>query len=156
MEPYVAPTSTIELVQRWLKRSRESQLAHYHMGEILSGRNKKLGIATITLTSITGLTSLLSKPPENLVLALGLASLTAAFLTSLQTFFKYEERAATHISSGAKYAATRRQLELIFASGVEPSNATLDEIRKELDSLAEKSPNVPKSTFEKAMKKDLA
>ncbi|MBI6605122.1 MULTISPECIES: SLATT domain-containing protein [Pseudomonas] len=156
MKPYIAPISTSELVQRWLKRSRESQFAHYYMAEILSSRNRKLGVSTITLTATTGLTSILSAPHDSLIFAIGIASLVAAFLTSLQTFFRYDERATSHLNAGAKYASTRRQLEVIAASGVVPTSVEIENIRKELDSLAERSPNIPKSIFEKAMKKDAA
>nr|WP_262384974.1 SLATT domain-containing protein [Pseudomonas fragi] len=144
------------MVQRWIKRSRESQFAHYYMADILSGRNRSLGLTIIVLTSLTGITSIVSKPPENLLIVLGLASLIAAFFTSLQTFFKYEERATSHLSAGAKYAAIRRKLELIFSAGTTPDNTLLDELRKELDSLAENSPNVPKAIFKKAIIKDIA
>lgn len=156
MNPYTAPATTSELIQRWLKRSRESQFAHYYMADILSGRNRSLGLLTIALTSLAGITSIISKPPENLMIVLGLTSLAAAFLASLQTFFKYEERATTHLTAGAKYAAIRRKLELVSSSEATPDITVLDEIRAGLDSLAEKSPNIPKKIFEKAMKKDEA
>lgn len=108
-------------------------------------------MATIALTSLTGITALVTTPPASLVIALGAASLLATFLTSLQTFFKYEERAALHLSFGAKYAAVRRQLEVIGASGIEPVTKDIEEIRKEIDRLAEQGPNIPKETHKKVI-----
>ncbi len=152
---YTAPTTPLELAHRWIMRARESQLGHYQMAETLALRHKILGISTIILTSAAGLTSVLSSPPDQrVVFLIGVASLAAAVFSSLQTFFKYEERANSHMTAGAKYATVRRELEHEYASGA-INNSAINELRLALDSLAEYSPNIPEHIFKKVLNKDV-
>lgn len=81
--------------------------------------------------------------------AVGGASVLAAVLASLQTFFKFSERAERHKTFAAKFGAVRRELETLHASGraaEEPSS--IDSLREKLDRLAEEAPAVPADVFE--------
>ena len=142
-----------QIIARWLKRARESQLSHHLMAEKLKHRNYILGITTITVTTITGATTLTTSLSELFKLFFGLASLTAAFLAGLQTFLKLDERANNHKAAAASYGSVRRLLEL--ASATNESNA-LDQLnvaKVELDKLAKESPSVSKKTLDEALKR---
>ncbi|MBF4207488.1 SLATT domain-containing protein [Pseudomonas donghuensis] len=148
---YQPPKNPIELLSRWNKRARESQFCHYYVAKKLHGKNVALGIAIILITTINGLTSIFSTPPKEFTIALGFLSLVATFLTSLQTFFKYEERSISHRNAGAKYGSARRYMEQLLSSNAEPSSQDTDTARKMLDGLAEASPSVSKSELQKSL-----
>jgi hypothetical protein len=78
-----------------------------------------------------------------------MASVTAAILTSLQTFLGYAEKAEKHRIAGAKYGAIGRELE-ILRSLPEVEVEKINDLRQRLDSLAEESPNNPLRIYNKA------
>jgi hypothetical protein len=91
------------------------------------------------------------KQPEPwLQITVGLASVAAALLASLQTFLGYSERAEKHRIAGAKYGALGRELEQLRASSATPSPEAISEVRKRLDDLAIESPNNPLAIYRKA------
>ena len=157
---YVPPQSQDELVLAWLRRARESQLAHYEMANILSRRGRMLGFPVILLTSMIG-TSVFSSIaiqsiPTAAKIVVGALSVTAVVLSSLQTFFGYSDRAEKHRNSAARFGATRRKLESVYATGQGVTDSQLLEIlRQELDSLAQESLHVPAYVFDKVQKNPL-
>jgi hypothetical protein len=91
------------------------------------------------------------KQPELwLQITVGLASVAAALLASLQTFLGYSERAEKHRIAGAKYGALGRELEQLRASDSPLSDDLISKIRKSLDDLAVESPNNPLPIYRKA------
>ena len=85
--------------------------------------------------------------------AVGGASVLAAVLAALQTFFKFAERAEHHKTFAAKFGAIRRELETLHASGraaQEPSFVNV--LREKLDRLAEEAPAVPSEVFDHIQK----
>jgi hypothetical protein len=78
--------------------------------------------------------------------ALGLVSIAAAVLASLQTFLSFAERANRHRITGAKYGAIRRALEKLKTVPPNDQDALrreLDAIQNAMDDLAENAPSVP-------------
>jgi len=76
----------------------------------------------------------------------GLLSVLAAVLASLQTFLRFSELAEKHRVAGARFAALKHEIELIIA--MPPSSQDkLREMLSELDQrwakLREDSPNIP-------------
>jgi hypothetical protein len=53
-EQYIPPKDQKELVLSWLRRARESQMAHYEMADRLSKKVKWLGVPVIILTVLVG------------------------------------------------------------------------------------------------------
>ena len=76
-------------------------------------------------------------------IVVGLASVAAAWLASLQTFLGYSERAEKHRIAGAKYGALGRELEQIRASDTTLTFDEISAVRKRLNDLAVESPNNP-------------
>jgi len=83
----------------------------------------------------------------------GLLSVLAAVLSSLQTFFKYSERAEKHRAFAARFGSVRRELEVLFAEGVASQERNyVGVLREKLDRLAEEAPHVPVSIFKEVQK----
>ncbi|MBC3493600.1 SLATT domain-containing protein [Pseudomonas taiwanensis] len=148
---YSPPQNPKELIERWNKRARESQFGHYHVSDKLHSRNLYLGLSIIIITSLNGIANLVSSPPKELTIVLGALSLVATFLTSLQTFFKYEERSIQHRTAAAKYGCSRRTMEQLLSFPTPPTQQQADKIRESLDALSADSPNVSKSELAKAL-----
>jgi hypothetical protein len=80
----------------------------------------------------------------------GLASVAAALLTSLQTFMSYAERAEKHRIAGARYGALGRELEQMKSSGGEYPPEVIAELRRRIDDLALEAPNNPLKIYKQA------
>ena len=145
------------MVLAWIRRTRESQMAHYEMANILSARERWLGVPVILITTVVGTSVFASLNAQVIAveakIAVGMFSVIAAVLSSLQTFFKYSERSDKHRSAGARFGAVRRKLEVIYAENTQcQEKHYIATLREELDRLAEESPHVPVTVFEKIQK----
>ena len=137
------------LVLEWIRRARESQIGHYSMADRLTACGRRLGLAVIGITAATGTSAFLSlvatavSPDVRIVI--GMTSLSAAVLASLQTFLRYGERAELHRRAGAQYGAVRRRLEAIHAADPRAHDpCALDAVRDELDHIAQNAPHLPR------------
>lgn len=153
MSPELEFRSSAEVLQRWLKRSRESQLSHQLMAEQLSSVHSWLGVLTIGITTIAGATTLLATLGEVSKVVLALFTLLAAILSSLQTFLKLEDRTSLHRLAGAGYGNVRRKLELAMTLESPEKEARLKEAESELNKLATESPSVSKRVYDAALKR---
>jgi hypothetical protein len=137
------------LLTDWFRRVRESQFIHYECGVWFSRLNFLLGIPTIVLSTAVGtavFASLESSGTGAQRILVGLVSIVAAVLASLQTFLRFSERADRHRATGSGYGAVRRSLEYLktFPPGDEDSlKRPFDEIRQQMDALAKEAPEVP-------------
>lgn len=144
---YRPPPDARTLVLEWTRRAREAQIRHYATADRLTGYGRRLGLAVIGITTITGTSAFLSLvatavSPE-LRVAIGMTSIGAAVLASLQTFLRYSERAELHRRAGAQYGAVRRRLETIHAADPEVHDAReIDIVRDELDHIAQNAPHL--------------
>lgn len=144
--------TTEQVLNDWYQRVRITQLAHYGSAEHFGKRKFALGVPAVILSALVGTTvfATLQKQPELwLQILVGLASVTAALLTSLQTFLGYNERAEKHRIAGARYGALGRELE-ILRTIKDVDISIINDIKKRLDDLAQESPNNPKSIYYKA------
>jgi hypothetical protein len=152
LRDYKPAIDTDSLLLKWIRRARESQMSHYDMANLLGRRNRGLGVSVIAITSLIGTGAFLSMIATGVSpwvrIMIGLVSVLASVMASLQTFLRYAERAEQHRAAGARYGAIRRRLEAIYARAPE-SRAAHDfvEIREELDRLAQEVPNVPTAVF---------
>ncbi|NHN79709.1 SLATT domain-containing protein [Azotobacter chroococcum] len=142
MANYTPPVDNDELAKRWLKRARESQLGHYAMVDSQSSKHVTLGLITIIITACLGITNVFTDLPEPFKIGLGILGLIASFVTAMQTFFQFEEKANSHRLAAIEYGKIRRKLEAAIASGIISTDLT-NEIRARLDELAANSPNIP-------------
>nr|MDQ5828128.1 SLATT domain-containing protein [Chloroflexota bacterium] len=106
-----------DVLNIWYKRVSKTQRAHYLSAGHFGRRSYGLGIPVIALTTFVGTSlfaTLQTGPEPWLQVLVGLASVLAAVLASLQTFLGYAERAEKHRVAGAKYGALGRELEALL------------------------------------------
>ena len=151
-------STSAQVLDDWYQRVAVTQRAHYLSADHFGARKYWLGVPAVVLSTIVGTSvfATVQKQPEFwLQITVGLASVLAALLTSLQTFLGYSERAEKHRIAGAKYGALGRELEQLRAMGNESSEQAMSEVRKRLDELAVESPNNPLPIYAKAGSKSL-
>jgi len=137
----------------WYTRVVNTQRAHYLSADYFQSRKYWLGIPAVILSTLVGTSvfaTVQNQPQLWLQIAVGLASVLAALLASLQTFLGYSERAEKHRIAGAKYGALGRELEQIRAFGPPISPEEMSSVRMRLDNLAVESPNNSVSIYKKA------
>jgi len=142
-----------DVLDEWYRRVAVTQVAHYISADHFGARRYWLGIPAIVLSTLVGTSvfAAIQKQPELWVqIVVGMASVAAALLASLQTFLGYSERAEKHRLAGAKYGALGRTLEQLRASETLPSLEDIASVRKRLDDLAIESPNNPLPLYRKA------
>lgn len=154
---YLPPDSQDDLILAWIRRARESQLAHYEMADILGKKGRWLGVPVILVTSAIGTSALASVAAELIPtwarVVTGVLSIFAAVLAGLQTFFNFADRADKHRVLGARYGTTRRKLEQVYARRDQTIDPQLLEIlRQELDSLAQDALHIPRRVFDRVQK----
>jgi hypothetical protein len=141
--------SSNKLMTDWFRRVRQSQHIHYACGNYFSRLNLYLGLPTIILSSIVGtavFASLDKQDIGNYKILVGMISIIAALLASLQTFLGFAERAEKHRVTSSGYAAVRRRIEMLKTfppKEQEPMERSLTDIKNEMDALANASPEVP-------------
>jgi hypothetical protein len=155
--PYEPPEDTRSLVLNWLDRARESQRRHYAMADQLTARGRRLGLAVIGITAATGTSAFLSlvatAVSPDLRVVIGLTSMSAAVLASMQTFLRYSERAELHRRAGARYGAVRRRLEALHAAHPQTADRRdIEVVREELDYIAQNAPHVSRRIVERSRK----
>lgn len=149
-------SSLKEVLDDWYKRVEATQRAHYLSADHFAYWNLWLGVPVIALSTVVGTSvfATIQKQPETSVqIAVGLCSVTAAVLASLQTFLGYAARAERHRVAGAKYGAIGRELEVLRACREEYAKETIDDVLERLEALALESPNNPQKIYERAKKR---
>lgn len=141
------------LLRHWRFRVHRVQVGHYEAGRIFELRHFWLGVPAVVMSTIVGTAVFASlgrfADEEAMLLpkiAVGLLSVTAAVLVSLQTFLRYAEQAGSHKTAGAKYAHIKHRLEMLAAMPPETDadlKAELDAIEAEWNQIREESPNLP-------------
>jgi hypothetical protein len=122
-------------------------MGHYEMATALEARSRWLGVPVIVISGLVG-TSVFASVAADVIpvqakLLVGALSVLAAVLSSLQTFFKFAERAEKHKTFGARFGAIRRELEVLHASGAAAGEPHyIGTLRERLDRLAEEAPAV--------------
>jgi hypothetical protein len=146
IEPTPYPKNSKELLEKWLKRLRESQFAHYEAAKSLSQSNYTLGIPAVILSTLVGTSifaSLGETPISSVQILVGITSVLAATLSAVQTFLGLSERASKHRAVAARYGSTRRRIEQLLALSAESiTPEEISALRLEIDGIAEEAPNV--------------
>ncbi|MBD1913483.1 MULTISPECIES: SLATT domain-containing protein [unclassified Leptolyngbya] len=122
-----------DLLHKWYKRIRIAQAGHYQDARRLKQLHLLLGIPVVVLSAVVGTGVFASLTEENLSVTLriflGLTSILAAALASLQTFLNYAEQSARHLDAATKLSALKKEMEanLVLLS---PESETFDEFIK--------------------------
>lgn len=107
------------LLADWRTRAQRSKIAHYKAAVRFGRRHVLLGVPVVVLIAIVGTAvfATLKELPETWIqTTIGLVSILAAALASLQTFFNYSSRAAKHRTAAANYGSVQREIEEVCCS----------------------------------------
>jgi hypothetical protein len=142
-----------KVLRVWYRRLRESQSTHYEAAKACERMNYWLGIPVVILSSLVGTSvfaSLGESVNDGVQIFVGLVSVAAATLASVQTFLQFSERAAKHRAVAARYGALRREIEETLTAGQNVTQEVLTPLREEIDRLADDAPGIPERIWKKA------
>ena len=137
----------------WGPRARRSEEAHYFVATRFSAVNRGLSYAVVVFGVVTGsgLFATLSKQNKTLQLGLAVASLVAAGIVAYQRSAEYAARSVDHQRSGADWGVIVNEIEELRKQiqSRDPKDAELDRLRKEMDTVTKRSPQIPQYWFDK-------
>ncbi len=143
--------AVLELLRDWEARAISSSEAHYELATRLSKSNIRFGIPVVVLTTFVGTSVFATLQHEvntGLRVAVGLLSVLAAVLASLQTFLRFGERAEKHRTAAEHWASIRREIDeklalhpTYLASRGDPQDY-LDNLRQRMDQVSQQSPEM--------------
>lgn len=143
--------SVLQLLKDWESRAASSSEAHYALATRLSKSNIRFGIPVVALTTFVG-TSVFATLQEHVNVGLrvvvGMLSVLAAVLASLQTFLRFGERAEKHRAAAELWSSIRREIDEMLAlhptylaSRGDPKQY-LDDLRRKMDEISQQSPEM--------------
>lgn len=135
---------------------RLAHICHSRAASHNTRMHRALGIPVVIVTTVVGTTvfSTMGKSPHvALIIVTGLLSLSAAILSSLQTFLSYSANAERHKFAAVKYGMLRRELEQ-FLDDPDESAQVLKEFsenfRVRWDAVDQESPPIPENIHREA------
>lgn len=149
------PANPLELIRGWLLHAHKYRDCHDLAGRRNNTYRYWLGVTSIILSAFVGsslFATLLTQVKPAFQIIIGLGSILAAVLASLQTFFNFAGLTERHRLAGVKYKAIIWELEQILSHPIENNleiAKTLDDIRKRLALIEKESPVVPESIYQK-------
>ena len=142
------PDKTREMLDGWHKGLRTLSRANFSMASRYGWWNALVGACVVVFSGAAGSTVLanLGKSDPELQLKIGLVSIVATILASLQTFFKFSELSNRHKAAAVKYGGLRTEVQVLLASDL-PKVADLDQkiesIRTRWQSIDQEAPTAP-------------
>jgi hypothetical protein len=143
--------AVLALLRDWNDRAAASAETHYAIAARLGSYNISLGIPVVVVTTFVG-TSVFATLQHNvdikLKIAVGLVSVAAAILASLQTFLRFAERAEKHRAAAEKWSAVRREIAEMLALHPDylavhgDPKQYLDDLRRRMDEISAQSPEM--------------
>jgi hypothetical protein len=131
----------IELLERRERLAWAAQHAYFERAGILGKMNYFIGVPVVIVTALAGSAIVINQSKANPIpIWVGVITVSAAVLASLQTFFRFGERAAFSALAGARYARLRRRIEDCLAFPPEGLDERLAEIQKLEDDAGDQSP----------------
>jgi len=146
----------VDLAKNWLPRVRASQRMHYRCSNHFTLLNRLLGIPATVLSALVGASvfaSITKQASPDMKLLAGFASLFTTILVALQTHLGYSDRAERHRQAGAGYGSIKRDIEVLAATTLTPSEfePRLLEVKKQIDGLEKSVPEVPERIRNRAL-----
>jgi hypothetical protein len=105
------------------------------------------GSAVVVTTVLTGFA--FASLGQSVTIYLGLFSLVASILSSLDLWLRPRELAQSHLQAGHRYYAIRHEIEELSAMQHELDGETAEGIRARLDEAIKGAPSVPPRIFRK-------
>ena len=148
-----------DLLRHWRFRVHRVQTGHYEAGRRYDRLHLLLGIPAIIISAIVGTAVFASLATDKhnpvVTILVGLLSVAAAVLASLQTFLKYSELAERHKLAGARFADLKHKIELIAVfqpADVDALKSQLAEVEGRWETVREESPNIPAKVWKRIEK----
>lgn len=141
------------LLRDWLRRAREGQHSHYEAGKFFRRANYWLAVPVVLITTTLGtaaFASVAAETGDGGKIWFGALSMLAAALATLQTHFRYAEKAEKHKTLGAEYGNIRRRVEALLSLPLSQrgqQREVLDEIRNQFDAISAEGDVVSRRIF---------
>lgn len=147
-----------DLLITWETDLRIACHGHYEAAVNSSRYNYYLGIPVIILSTIVGtaiFASLEENPETYLQILFGLLSMLSVVLASLQTFFKFSEKAEKHRKAGGLFASLLKELEqkMVYVEKGVSVEEWCNVFRKRWDEISNESSTIPKKIWKNQIEK---
>jgi hypothetical protein len=143
-----------QLLSTWHRRMDACQHAYYLEAERYKRWHFWLGVPAVILSTIVGTAVFATLENQSVGITarviIALVSIAAAVLAGLQTFLRLSETAAEHAHAADWYSAIKRDIEQLRALRREErgsAKACTDTLRKEMNKVAQKSPELRESLW---------
>ena len=153
----------LKLLSEWKKRIRKSQKAHYKDAERLKRHKLYLGIPTVILTSLVtaGVFTSISETEYTASidinpLLVGLISVIATILASLQTFLNYSENKEKHLNAARRLSSLKKEVQqniITIEKTPERLNQFIDYVRIKWEEIINEAPLISSSNFDRFFRK---
>ena len=132
----------MEQLEKFQTRARKASIDQFREAEKLKQRHYLLGVPSIGLSAIVGSTAFISASEgeinsKTIILLIVGVSILAAILSSLMTFFEYNEKAEKHRATGGAYSNLRRRVEVEIAITQSDGEADVSKLAEQLRALAD-------------------
>lgn len=137
-----------QILSHWFTRSRIAQKTHLLTADRRLRRNRRLGIPVVILTTTVGTSVFASlaitNPDVWAQILVGLTSICAAVLASLQTFLNLSEKSEQHRLAANRYSKIKHDIEIAILELDGASSAEIAvfvrQVQVEWDATNESSP----------------
>lgn len=149
----------ITLLLVWMDNAKRAQIAHFESANRFSRLNYWLGIPVVVLSAIVGTSvfaTLQKSVTPHIQIAIGMISVLAAILASLQTFLNFNNRASKHHTTASEYESVKRQIQeaLVLQNfGAKSCAQQIAQVRGKLDSAGKNAPPIPSKIWNVACKR---
>jgi hypothetical protein len=153
-----ADNNTQNLLHVWMTNSKRAMIAHYESANWFSRLNYFFGIPVVALSTIVGTSvfaTLQKQVAPSIQLAVGMISVLAAVLASLQTFLRFSDRSTKHHAAASDYESVKRQIQEAVVNrdtNTQSGANILTQVRERMDVLGKNAPSIPKKVWDSACK----
>jgi hypothetical protein len=137
------------LTLAWYRRARQAQLSHGAAAARARRMERVLGVPAVILSTLVGsaaFATIGASPDDELKIAAGALSISAALLAAVQTLLRLGDQAREHTISSREFGMLRRDLGQLGAVASRPRQELereLARVQQLYDTLAKGSPDVP-------------
>jgi hypothetical protein len=139
------------LLEDWHLRVTAAQFGHQARAATTRNKSIWLGLPVVIMTTLVGTSAFATfnedSSPESKILV-GVISIVAAVLASIQTFLGYSQVAERHRIAATRYANARRTIELALTRH---DASAVDAIRSEMDKVGGASPQIGAKDWDAAI-----